>query len=89
MLAVLSLSFTNLTEESNVIPPAQQQQIADTLEDDAEVMSNTQLERCSPPGAPRTSRRDPRLNAEARDRPSVALLVPILAGLLGVLAPSG
>ena len=45
MLAVLSLSFTNLTEHSDVIPPAQQQQIADTLEDDAEVMSNTQLER--------------------------------------------
>ena len=36
--------FTNLTEDSTVIPPAQQQQIADTLEDDAEVMSNTQLE---------------------------------------------
>ena len=33
MLAVLSLTFTNLTEESNVIPPPQQQQIADTLED--------------------------------------------------------
>ena len=44
MLAVLSFSFTNMTEQSAVIPPAQQQQIADTLEDDAEVMSNTQLE---------------------------------------------
>ena len=33
MLAVLSLTFTNLTEDSNVIPPPQQQQIADTLED--------------------------------------------------------
>ena len=27
-----------------MIPPAQQQQIADTLEDDAQVMSNAQLE---------------------------------------------
>ena len=45
MLAVLSFAFTNLTESSSVIPPAQQQQISDTLEDDAEVMSNTQLEK--------------------------------------------
>ena len=34
MLAVLSLTFTNMTEDSNVIPPPQQQQIADTLEDE-------------------------------------------------------
>ena len=44
MLAFLAFSFTNQTEDSTVIPPAQQQQIADTLEDDAEVMSNAQLE---------------------------------------------
>jgi hypothetical protein len=44
MLAFLAFEFTNLTEESNVIPPVQQQQIADTLEDGAEVMSNAQLE---------------------------------------------
>ena len=47
LLAVLSLSFTNMTEASTVIPPAQQQQIADKLEDDAEVMSNAQLERAA------------------------------------------
>ena len=41
MLAFLAFSFTHQTENSSVIPPAQQQQIADTLEDDAEVMSNT------------------------------------------------
>ena len=45
MLAALSFSFTNLTENSTVIPPAQQQQIAAALEDDAEVMSNTALAR--------------------------------------------
>ena len=42
MLAFLAFEFTNLVHESTVIPPAQQQQIADTLEDDAEVMSNAQ-----------------------------------------------
>ncbi len=38
LLAVLSLSFTNMTEASNVIPAAQQQQIADKLDEDAEVV---------------------------------------------------
>src|SRR5512133_2981221 len=44
MLAFLAFSFTNQAEDSAIIPPAQQQQIADTLEDEAEVMSNAQLE---------------------------------------------
>ena len=44
MLAALSLSFTTKTEASNVIPPAQQEQIAQVLEEDAQVMSNTQLD---------------------------------------------
>ncbi len=44
LLAVLSLSFTNMTEASTVIPPDQQQQIADKLDEDAEVMSSAKLE---------------------------------------------
>src|SRR5690606_19154079 len=44
MLAALSIGFTQMAESSAAIPPAQQQQIADVLEDDAEVMSNTQLD---------------------------------------------
>src|SRR5213078_2865417 len=43
MLATLSFSFTNQAEDSTVIPPASQKQVADALEDDAEVLSNTQL----------------------------------------------
>src|SRR4029453_3802277 len=45
MLAALSLSFTQMTENSQVIPPAQQQQIAAALEESAEVMSTPQLEK--------------------------------------------
>ena len=45
MLATLSIAFTNKAEASKVLPPADQQQVAEALEDDAEVMSNTQLER--------------------------------------------
>ena len=44
LLATLSLAFTNMTNASPVIPSSQQQQIAQTLEDDAQVVSNTQLE---------------------------------------------
>ena len=44
LLATLSLAFTNMTNASPVIPSTQQQQIAQTLEDDAQVVSNTQLD---------------------------------------------
>jgi hypothetical protein len=87
MLAVLSLSFTNMTERSDVIPPAQQRQIADTLEDDAQVMSNIQLERLLAEEPADVRREVLDTNADARDISlRVALLVPILAGLLGVLS---
>jgi hypothetical protein len=36
--------FTNKAESSNVLPPADPERVADVLEDDAQVMSNTQLE---------------------------------------------
>jgi hypothetical protein len=44
MLATLSIAFTNMAEASNVLPPADQQRVADVLEDDAQVMSDAQLE---------------------------------------------
>ncbi|HXS48248.1 MAG TPA: hypothetical protein VN756_12400 [Solirubrobacterales bacterium] len=44
LLAVLSLSFTNMTEASSVIPADQQQQIAEKLDEDAEVTSSAKLE---------------------------------------------
>src|SRR3954453_12827321 len=45
MLATLSLLFTQLAEDSSVLPAASQQQVATALEDDAEVLSNTDLEK--------------------------------------------
>jgi EmrB/QacA subfamily drug resistance transporter len=86
MLAVLAYSFTNLTEQSKVIPSAQQQQIADTLEDDAQVLSNAQLEPLLA-GEPNDVQAEIlRINKKARDRSlQVALLVPVLASLLGLL----
>src|SRR4029077_15677801 len=43
MLASLSLIFTHEAESSNVLTPAQQEQVADGLEHNADVMTNTEL----------------------------------------------
>jgi EmrB/QacA subfamily drug resistance transporter len=86
MLAVLSFAFTNMTESSTVIPPSQQQQISNTLEHDAEIMSNTQLDKLLVDEPPDVGAEVLHINSEARDRSlQVALLVPILASLLGVV----
>jgi hypothetical protein len=86
MLAVLSLSFTTKTEASSVIPAGQQEQIAQVLEDDAQVMSNTQLDGALA-GAPEDVRAEIlRINTEARNLSlQVALLVAALAALAGLL----
>jgi hypothetical protein len=86
MLAFLAFSFTNQVEDSAVIPQAQQQQIADTLEDDAQVMSNSQLEPLLA-GEPEDVQAEVlRINKKARDRSlQIALIVPVLASLLGLL----
>jgi MFS family permease len=86
MLAVLSFGFTNMVESSTVIPPAQQQHITTVLEDDAEIMSTTQLEHllADEPAAVRAEIVS--INTDARDRSlQVALLVPALAGLVGIV----
>ncbi len=86
MLAFLAFEFTNLVNDSNVIPAAQQQQISDTLEHNAEVMSNSQLAPLLADEPPDVQAEILRINKEARDRSlQVALLVPILASLLGLL----
>ena len=85
MLAALSVSFTQMTENSEVIPPAQQQQIAAALEDDAEVMSNTQLEEQITGQPPAVEAEVVAINNDARNLSlQIALLVPLLAGLLGL-----
>ena len=86
MLAVLSFAFTDMVDSSAVIPPSQKQQIATTLEDDAEVMSNTQLAKQLVDEPDDVQAEILHINSEARDRSlQVALLVPILASLLGLV----
>ena len=85
MLAALSVSFTQMTENSQVIPAAQQQQIAAALEDDAEVMSNTQLDEQITGEPPAVEAEVLAINNDARNLSlQIALLVPLLAGLLGL-----
>src|SRR4026209_2458063 len=44
MLASLSLVFSHEAQSSKVLAPAEQEQVADALEENAEVMTNTHLE---------------------------------------------
>jgi MFS family permease len=85
LLAVLSLSFTNMTEDSAVIPGPQQQQIADKLDEDAEVVSNAKLEQLLSEEPEPVRAEIVRINTDATDLSlQIALLVPILAGVLGL-----
>jgi hypothetical protein len=87
MLATLSLTFTSLVEQSAVIPPDQKTQIYTVLEDDAQLMSNTQLEVLVADEPPAVADEIVRINTEARPFAlQVALLVPLIAGLLGLAA---
>src|ERR1700722_4993491 len=84
LLWVLAMSFTNLTYSSNVIPPAQQHEIAAKMETDAEVMSNTQLQKQIASEPQDVQQAILAINTEARNRSlQFALLVPAIAGLLG------
>ena len=60
MLATLSIAFTQMAQSSAVLSPAEQQQVSTVLEDDAELMSNTQLDRAAGrPAAGRPGRDHP------------------------------
>jgi LPXTG-motif cell wall-anchored protein len=86
MLATLSLTFTHMSENSTVLPPAEQQQVAKVLEHDAEVMTNTQLQK-QLEGQPQAIQDEIiRINTDARHRAlQIALIVPIAAALLGLI----
>ena len=86
MLATLSIAFTQLAQDSTVLPAAAQEQVAEALEEDAEVMSNTALEEQLAGQPPEIQAEIIRINTDARPLAlQVALLVPILAALLGLL----
>ena len=85
MLGALSLVFTHKADSSTVLSPAQQETVATQLEDNAEVMTNTQLEELL--GGKPQAVQDEIIQINTDSRPialQIALLVPLLAGLLGL-----
>lgn len=86
MLASLSLIFTNLSMSSEVLPDDEKQQVAQVLEEDAQIMSDTALEELLA-GQPEAIQDEIiRINTEARPIAlQIALFIPIIAGLVGLL----
>jgi EmrB/QacA subfamily drug resistance transporter len=86
MLAALSLTFTTMAQASTVLPPAAQQQVASALEQDAEIMSDTQLQQQLAGQPPAIQQEIIRINTAARHLAlQVALLVPLLASMVGIV----
>ena len=85
MLAALSISFTHKTDESTVLPDDDKAQIAQVLEDDAQVMSDAQLEELVATEPPEVADEILKINEEARPEAlQVALLLPLLVSLFGL-----
>jgi hypothetical protein len=86
MLAALAFSFNSMAQSSVVLSPAEQDQVAVALEEDAQIMSDTQLE-AQLVGQPADLQAEIiHINRESRYvAMRFALLVPFLAGLLGFL----
>jgi hypothetical protein len=86
MLATLAVTFTTMAQDSAVLPPSDKERVAVALEEDAELMSNTKLIQLLEDEPPPLQAEIVRINTEARPLAlQVALLVPIIAGLLGLL----
>jgi EmrB/QacA subfamily drug resistance transporter len=86
MLASLSLIFTQKAESSDVLTPAEQEQVADGLERNAEVMTNTELAHLLEGQPPDVQAEILRINTDARPIAlQIALLIPLFAALLGLV----
>ena len=86
MLGALALTFTNMADASTVLSPAQKQQVATELERGR----RGDVQHAARGAARATSRQTSRRRSSASTRRrgpialQVALLVPLLAGLLGL-----
>ncbi|HEY4189474.1 MAG TPA: MFS transporter [Candidatus Limnocylindrales bacterium] len=85
MLATLAFSFTNMANASAVLEPAEAQHVSTVLENDAQIMSNTQLAGLLEGQPADVQAEILRINTDARHIAlQIALLVPVLAALLGL-----
>ena len=86
MLSALSIAFTNKADSSSVLPPADKEHIADVLEEDAQVMSDAQLEALLASEPQEVQDEIISINDDARlVALQVALLLTLLAGALGIV----
>ncbi len=86
LLAALSITFTNKSDASDVLPAAEKEQVAQVLEDDAEVMSDAGLEEQLAEQPDDIQDEIVRINDEARPQAfQIALLIPLLASILGFI----
>jgi Na+/melibiose symporter-like transporter len=86
MLASLAVAFTSMAEASPVFTDEQAQQVATGLEEDAQLLSNSQLEELIVNQPPEIEDEIIRINTEARPLAlQIALLVPLIAGLIGTV----
>lgn len=86
MLTVLAYSFNNLTSVSTIIPEVEKAMISTALEEDAQIMSDTQLKSQITEQPVNIQNEVLKINTEARDRSlQFALLVPTLAAAIGLL----
>ncbi|WP_431277234.1 hypothetical protein [Leifsonia poae] len=86
LLAALAPLFTNMANASEVLPSAEKQQVAQVLEEDAQLLSNTQLETLLKDQPEAIQDEVVRINTEARPIAlQIALIAPILAALLGFI----
>jgi MFS family permease len=87
MLATLSIAFTNMAEDSDVLPDADKQRVAQVLEDDAQVMSDAQLEDLLAEQPEEIQDEIVSINTDARHLAlQVALLITLVTSLVGLLA---
>jgi MFS family permease len=84
MMASLAFTFTQMADASTVLPPDDKAQVAAVLEEDAQVMSDAQLQAQIADEPADVQAEILRINDEARDLAmQIALLVPLLAAVLG------
>lgn len=87
LLATLSIAFTEMAQSSDVLPAADKQQVAQVLEDDAQVMSDAQLRRLLARETPAVQEEILAINTDARHLAlQVALAITLLAACAGLLA---
>jgi EmrB/QacA subfamily drug resistance transporter len=84
LLATLAAGFTQMSNASDVLSAEQQQTVARSLEEDAQVMTNTQLEEQLAGQSEEVQQEILAINSDARHLAlQVAMAIPLLAGLIG------